>query len=260
MCHCSNRATGHGAGIASGSDERGGDLRPDPGLPVVVIARDSVLNPAAGAPIVAPVSFSAHRVCTNPSARCLWPSPSLPALVSSSYPIRPSPIPPDWAKANGHRAQHTGDGKRHGRDGPRRLSRDAAGAVRRGRLCPAAERRPGGGSAGSGAWHRRWRGVSATSAALGGVLGAVLGSQFGGGASAADEDCTYRSSRVRPIGSGSRGEHRLRNPLPTDTRPQLLPQRPGLPELVTQGVHRGKIREVRRTACRDRDGSWCIVD
>ena len=73
-------------------------------------------------------------------------------------------------------------------------------------------------------------GGNATSAALGGVLGAVLGSQFGGGASAADEDCTYQvlegaADRERIAWE----DYRLRNPIPTDTRSQLLPQRGGLP-------------------------------
>jgi hypothetical protein len=41
-------------------------------------------------------------------------------VVGAGLLVLPDPAladPPDWAKANGHRAQHTADGKRHGRDG-----------------------------------------------------------------------------------------------------------------------------------------------
>ena len=126
-------------------------------------------------------------------------------------------------------------------------------------MYPATERRPGGGTAGSRPGIAG-DGGNATSAALGGVLGAVLGTQFGGGASAADEDCTYQ------VLEGAADRERIAwEDTASATRYQLTPVRSfyrsgvACRELVTQGVHRGRIREVRRTACRDR-GAWRIVD
>lgn len=202
--------------------------------------------------------------------------------------------PPDWAKANGHRAKHAGDGKhgkhhRHGRDEdhgdsgdevvdwddshrstypapsfreadtwhPRVTRQSLFGA---GVCIP----RPSGAQAGAVLGQglaSQVTGGNATSAALGGVLGAVLGNQFGGGASAADEDCTYQ------VLEGAADRERIAwEDTASATRYQLTPVRSfyrsgaACRELVTQGVHRGKIREVRRTACRDRDGAWRIVD
>jgi surface antigen len=169
--------------------------------------------------------------------------------------------PPDWAKANGHRAQHTADGKRHGRDGDHGDYDVTPQSLFGGGVCIP---RPSGAQAGAVLGQglaSQVTGCNATSAALGGVLGAVLGSQFGGGASAADEDCIYQ------VLEGAADRERIAwEDTASATRYQLTPvrsfDRSGLAcrELVTQGVHRGKIREVRRTACRDRDGAWRIVD
>ena len=169
--------------------------------------------------------------------------------------------PPDWAKANGHRAQHTGDGKPHGRDGDHADYDVTPQSLFGGGVCIP---RPSGAQAGAVLGQglaSQVTGGNATSAALGGVLGAVLGSQFGGGASAADEDCTNQ------VLEGAADRERIAwEDTASATRYQLTPvrsfDRSGLAcrDLVTQGVHRGKIREVRRTACRDRDGAWRIVD
>jgi surface antigen len=174
--------------------------------------------------------------------------------------------PPDWAKANGHRTRDAVDGK-HGKDHRHRRDEDhddsdvTPQSLFGGGVCIP---RPSGSQVGAVLGQglaSQVAGGNATSAALGGVLGAVLGSQFGGGASAADEDCTYQ------ILEGAADRERIAwEDTASATRYQLTPvrsfYREGLAcrDLVSQGVGRGKIREVRRTACRDRDGAWRIVD
>ncbi|MGH8564871.1 MAG: RT0821/Lpp0805 family surface protein [Gammaproteobacteria bacterium] len=205
--------------------------------------------------------------------------------------------PPHWAKANGHRAKHAGSGKhgkhhrkyhRHERDldhgdsdeildwddsdgatYPASSFREAdiwhhratRQSVFHGGVCIP---RPSGAEAGAVLGQglaSQVTGGNATSTALGGVLGAVLGSQFGGGASAADEDCTYQV-----LEDAADRERIAWEDTASATRYQLTPVRSFYRsgrvcrDLVTQGVHRGKLREVRRTACRHRDGAWHIVD
>ncbi|MGH8480542.1 MAG: hypothetical protein ACREXK_13485 [Gammaproteobacteria bacterium] len=207
----------------------------------------------------------------------------------------PAPAdPPHWAKANGHRAKHAGNGKHHRKhhrhehhldhvdadeivdwDDSHGSTYPAPGFREADTWHPPVTRqsvfgggvcipRPSGAQAGAllgQGLASQVTGGNATSAALGGVLGAVLGSQFGGGASAADEDCTYQ------VLEGAADRERIAwDDTASATRYQLTPvrsfYRSGLAcrELVTQSVRRGKLREVRRTACRDRDGAWRIVD
>jgi surface antigen len=77
----------------------------------------------------------------------------------------------------------------------------------------------------------------------------------------ADEDCAYQ------ILEGAADRERIAwEDTASATRYQLTPVRSfyrsgrACRELVTQGVHRYKLPEVRRTACRDQDGAWRIVD
>ncbi len=103
-------------------------------------------------------------------------------------------------------------------------------------------------------------GGNTASAVLGGILGAALGSQIDGGTRAADEDCTYQ------VLEGAADRQRIAWDADAATRYQVTPvrsfNRNGLAcrELVTQRVQGGRIRESHRTACRDRDGRWQIVD